>query len=277
MMRQLFVFYLLGILLLGVELVYDQTYTGPKKLTVSSLGVSMGIPHHWSAVAREGEGMTLFQNKTEDTILMHAKTLNTRKAIEYLNNAHYLKNGVKIFPRERVVKLSSHIYRRAYAADGDTAHSLVLIYTILGPQERGVVMQAQYDTMHESAIMVTTMHIAQTLSFTPLKQLKSALDDLELRLKGAHVVYAKREGAYDEERELWLCSNRRYMLNAQQTVSEGMSRVEQKTYGRWSVDGSFLLLHGDDGLDRKIEVKIRESVLLFDGQRSYELANHQCK
>lgn len=276
-MRHLLNLYLFGALLFGVELVYDQTYTGPKKLTVSSLGVSMGLPHQWSAVAREGEGMTLFQNKTKDTIVMRAKTFNTLKAINYLNSVHYLKNGVKVFPQERVVKLSSHIYRRAYTAEGDLERPSVLIYVVLGPQERGVVMKAQYDTMHDSAMKVTTMHIAQTLSFTPLKQLKSALDDLELRLKGAHVVYAKREGAYDEERELWLCSNRRYMLNAQQTVAEGMSRVENRTYGQWSVDGSFLLLHGDDGLDRKIEVKIQDSVLLFDGQRSYELANHQCK
>jgi hypothetical protein len=277
MMRQLLVFYLLGALLFGVELLYDRTYTGPKKLTVSSLGVSMGLPHDWSAVARQGEGVTLFQNKTEDTIVMRAKTLNKLKAINYLNAVHYLKNGVKIFPRGRVVKLGSHMYRRVYAADADASRSSVLIYVVLGPQERGVVMQAQYDTMHDSAIKVTTMHIAQTLSFTPLKQLKSALDDIEMRLKGAHVVYAKREGTYDEERELWLCSNGRYMLNAQQTVAEGLSRVERKTYGQWSVDGSFLLLNGDDGLDRRIEVKIQDSVLLFDGQRSYELANHQCR
>jgi len=277
MIRQLLSLYLFGALLFGVELVYDQTYTGPKKLTVSSLGVSMGLPHHWSAVAREGEGMTLFQNKTEDTISMRAKSLNPVKAVTYLNRVHYLKSGVKIFPRERVVKLGPHIYRRAYAAEGDSQRLSVLVYAVLGPQERGVVMQAQYDTMHDSAIKVTTMHIAQTLSFTPLTQLKSALDDLELRLKGTHVVYAKREGAYDEERELWLCSNRQYMLNAQQTVAEGMSRVKEKTFGKWSVDGSFLLLHGDDGLERRIEVEIRDSVLFFDGQRCYELANHQCR
>ena len=56
-----------------------------------------------------------------------------------------------------------------------------------------------------------------------------------------------------------------------------MSRVHEQKYGKWSVENEQLVLQGDDGLDRLIDVKFQDNALIFDGHRSYELKNHQCK
>ncbi len=276
-MRLLLSFFLLTTMLLSVELKLDEIYSGPKKLTVSSLGISMGIPRHWEAVAKKGEGLLLFQNETKNSMLLTAKSLNLSEAAVYLNEPHYLKNSRKIFPKERIVKISSYIYYRSFTSQGGYERASHLIYIVLGPQGRAVVMKIQYAKANESAIKATAMNIVQALSFTPTKQLQNALNDLEMRLKGAHVAYVKRDGAYDDKRELWLCSNKRYMIQEDRTVAGGMSRVHERKYGKWSVEYEKLILRGDDGLDRLIEVKRQDRALLFDGHRSYELRNHQCR
>lgn len=264
-------------LLSGVELELDKNYDGPKKLTVSQLGVSMGLPRHWEAVARRGEGLLLFQKGTIDTMTLYAKSFDLSEAIAYLNEPHYLNENIKVFPQERTVKLNSRIYRRSYTSNGGQDRASVLIYVILGPQKRAVVMKVKYDKANDSAVKATSMNIVQTLSFTPAKQLQNALQDLEMRLNGIHVAYVKRDGAYDEKRELWLCSNRRYLLLEERTVAGGMSRLQEQKSGTWSVEERELILQGDDGLDRLIKVQLQDKALLFDGQRSYELKNHQCK
>ena len=276
-MRLLISFFLFVTVLLGVELELDKNYVGPKKLTVSQLGVSMGLPNHWEAVAKKDEGLVLFQQGTKDTMVLRTESFNVSEAITYLNEPHYLKDNIKVFPQERIVKLNARIFRRAYTSNGGQGRASVLIYVILGPQERAVVMKVQYDKANDSAIKATTMNIVQALSFTPTKQLQNALQDLEMRLKGAHIAYIKRDGAYDEKRELWLCSNRRYLILEERTVAGGMSRVQEQKLGRWSVENEQLILQGDDGLDRLIDVKLQDNALLFDGHRSYELKNHQCK
>ncbi len=276
-MRVLVGFFLFVTLLFGAELELDKNYVGPKKLTVSHLGVNMGLPHRWEAVARRGEGLVLFQKGTKDMMVLRSKSLNIQEALVYLNEPHYLNKSIKIFPQERIVKLNSRIYRRAYSSNGAQERASVLIYVVLGPQERAVVMKVQYDKANDSAIKATAMNIVQTLSFTPTKQLQNALQDLEMRLKGAHVVYAKRDGVYDDKHELWLCSNGRYLIQEERTVAGGMSRVKEQKLGRWSVENEQLILQGDDGMDRQINVKLQDKALLFDGHRSYELRNHKCK
>ncbi len=276
-MRLLFSFFLFTTLLTGVELELETNYEGPKKLTVSQLGISMGLPRHWDAVAKKGEGLLLFQKSTKDTMLLRAKSLSREEGATYLNEPHYLANKIKVFPQERIVKLSSRIFRRAYTAQGGYDRASHLIYVVFGPQDRAVVMKVKYDRDNETAIKASSMYVVQAISFTPTRQLKNALRDLGMRLKGAHFAYVKRDGAYDEKRELWLCSNRRYLIKEDRTVAGGRSRVHEQKYGKWSVENEQLILQGDDGLDRLIEVKLQNNALIFDGHRSYELKNHQCQ
>lgn len=277
MIRLLMGFFLFTMVLSGVELALDKTYTGPKKLTVSQLGVNVGLPHHWNAVAKKGEGLLLFQKDTNDTMRLRAADMNADTALNYLSEPHYLNNRDKIFPQEQIIRLSSRIFRRVYAVDGGENRPLVLLYVVLGPQERAVVMRISYDRANDSAIRATSMNIVQAISFTPTKQLKNALQDLEMRLTGAHITYARRDGAYEDMRELWLCSNRQFRLEEERTLSNGMSRVKERRSGRWSVENKVLILQGDDGLDRMITVEIEDKALMFDGQRGFELENHRCR
>lgn len=276
-MRLLVLFFLWITLLPGAELELDKNYHGPQKLTVPNLGVSMGVPRNWKAVAKKNEGLLLYQNETNDTMVLRPKSWTANEALNYLNEPHYLQNRIKIFPQGEIVKLNSRIYRRAYMPNGGKDRAAILIYIVLGPQERGVVMKIVYDKDHDSAIKATSMSIVQALSFTPTKQLQNALKNLEMRLKGVHVVYLRRDGAYDEKRELWLCSDRRYLLQEDRTVAGGMSLVQQHKEGVWSIENDALVLQGADGFDRHIDVELKDNMLIFDGQRSYELQNHQCK
>ncbi len=258
------------------ELVLDKHYTGPQKLTVSSLGISMGLPSHWEAIAHKHEGLRLFQNESKNSMLLRSKEMDLADVEVYLSRPHYFEDNTKLFPLGRIVTLSSRIYYRSYAINGESSH-LVTFYVVLGPQKRAVVMRVLYDIADDSAIKATGMNIIQALSFTPTKQLQSKTQDLETRLKGVHLAYMKRDGAYDNKRELWLCSNKRYLLKEERVVAGGMSRATDQKFGHWSLENKKLILRADDGFEYFIEVKRKDSALILDGIRSYELKNHQCQ
>ncbi len=276
-MRLFLSFFLLVTLLFSVELELDKNYSGPKKLTVSQLGVSMGVPHQWEAVAKKGKGLLLFQQTTDDTMRLRAKRMNASEAITYLGKPHYVNGSTKLFPQDLIVKIGIRIFSRAYTKAGAQGSDAFLIYVVLGPQERAVVINVRYDKAHDSAVKATAMNIVQTLTFTPTKQLQNTLQDLEMRLNGTHFAYIQRDGAYDNKHELWLCSDGRYLLYEDRTLAGGLSRVKEQKSGRWSVEDETLILQGDEGFDRLINIKRQDNVLFFDGQRSYELKNSQCK
>lgn len=276
-MRILVGFLLWTSMLYGVELSLETIYNGPEKLTVSNLGISMGLPRHWQAVAKEGKGLKLFQKDSNDTMLLRAKELSAAEVASYLNVPHYIGNNIKIFPQKRIVTLNSRIYRRAYAFNGSYSKQGILLYLILGPQNRVVLMHVLYDKAHDSSIKASSMNVVQTMNFTPTKQLQSLLQGMEIRLKGIHISYLRRDAGYDNKRELWLCSNKRYLLKDERTVAGNMSRITEQKFGKWSYENQHLILQGDDGFEHFIRVKAQDRVLFFDGVRSYELKNHQCQ
>jgi hypothetical protein len=276
-MRTLLLFLIITVSLFSVELEFNKTYVGPIKLTASSLGANMGVPAHWKAIAKKGEGLLLFQETSQDTITLRSKQFTANDALRYLNTTHYLKDNLKIFPQERIVKLNSHIFSRVYTSQGGITRAAHLIYIIVGTQSRAVVINISYDKKNENAIKAISMNIAQALSFTTTRQLKSLEHNLASRLKGLHIAYIKRDGAYDEKRELWLCSNQRYLIQENRTVAGGMSRVTEQKLGNWVFKNKQLILKGDDGLDRLITVELKDNALLFDGIRGYELNNRKCQ
>ena len=276
-MRILLGFLLFTFSLFSVELELDKTYQGPIKLTVSSLGANMGVPPHWKATANEKMGLLLFQESSKDTMTLRSKQLNVNEAIGYLNETHYLKKNLKIFPQERIVKINQHIFRRTYTSNGGYDRASHLIYIVVGPQSHAVIINVRYALKNESAIKAISMNVAQALSFSATPQLKSLERNLSSRLKGLHIAYIKRDGAYDEKRELWLCSNRRYLIQEDRTVAGGMSRVKEQKLGNWDFENHQLVLKGDDGLDRLIKVELQDNALLFDGIRGYELNNRKCQ
>jgi len=275
-MRIIYFLMLLNTLVFSVELSLNKSYEGPVKLTVSSLGINMGVPSRWQAIAESSKGLKLSQKKSEDVMVLRAKELSINEVANYLSAPHYLQNNIKIFPEGRIVTINSRIYRRLYAVTGGQGREAVLIYVILGPQNRAVTMRIVYDKSHDSSIKATSMNIVQSLSFTPTKQLSSRRS-IEARLKGLHVSYMQRDGAYDDKRELWLCSNKRYMILEERTVAGGMSRMHEKKLGQWFFENSHLILRADDGLERLIKIELKDKALLFDGIRSFELKNHTCQ
>lgn len=258
------------------ELVWDKHYVGPQKLTVTSLGISMGLPPRWEAIAKKGKGLKLFQSKTKNVIVLRSTEMDLSEVEAFLNAPHYLQNNTKLFPQGRIESLSSKIHYRSYAINGERDR-VVTFYVVLGPQKRIVVMRVLYNIADDSAIKATSMNIVQTLSFTPTKQLQSLVQNLELRLKGAHLAYMQRDGAYDNKRELWLCSNKRYLSKEDHTVAGGMSRTTEQKFGQWSLENGKLILRADDGMEHFIKVERQDNALILDGARSYELKNHQCE
>ena len=138
-------------------------------------------------------------------------------------------------------------------------------------------MQADYDSENDSSVKATTMSITQTLTFTPTEQLKTAYVDLELRLRGIHAVFMRDEKGFEGKSELWLCSDRRYLLREEHMSAGGSAIAPEQISGSWSVEDAKLVLRGDDGRVLLIGVELRDKALLFDGYRSYELANHRCR
>jgi len=276
-MRIILGFFLLTLSLFAVELEVNKTYVGPIKLTVTSLGVNMGVPPRWSAMAKQESGLLLFQDSSNDTMLLRSKQLTVTDALNYLSETHYLTNNHKIFPQERIVKINPHLFSRVYTSHGGIERASYLIYIIVGPQSRGVIMNVNYAPKNESAIKAISMNITQALSFTATRQLKSLESNLNERLKGLHVAYIKRDGAYDEKRELWLCSNHRYLIQEDRTVAGGMSRVKEQKLGNWTFENNQLVLRDDNGLDRLVKIKLQDNALLFDGIRGYELNNRKCQ
>ena len=273
---------ILGILLLtsalfAVNLESNKHYVGPLKLTATQLGVSMGLPKGWEAIAREGEGLLLTSTETNDTIVIRAKELDLNAAGRYLNRTHYLKKSVKIFPTDRIIKINNHIFQRRFVFNESYSKKSLLVSIVLGPQNRAVMVRATYDAKNETTIKAITMNIVQTLSFTPTKRLNTSLSNLQKRLEGSHIVYLKRDGAYDDKRELWLCSNGRFQIYEERTIAGGMSRTKEEQFGSWFVENDQLVLQGDSGQERLIVLKRQNRALLFDGHRSYELTNHRCK
>jgi len=274
---RIFIIILLFLTLLPAEeLVIGKEYVGPQKLTVSALGVSMGLPYHWKAIAHEHEGLKVYQSNSKNSMLLHAKEMGLSEVETYLNQPHYLENNTKLFPQGRIASLSSKIYYKMYAING-ISNRVVTFYVILGPQQRAVVMRVLYDVADDSAIKATSMNIVQALSFTPTKQLQSLTQNLLTRLKGIHLAYMKRDGAYDNKRELWLCSNKRYLLKEEHVMAGGMSRETEQKFGQWSLEHTKLILRADDGREYFMEVKRQDNALILDGVRSYELKNHQCQ
>ena len=274
---RIFIMILLFLTLMPAEeLVLEKHYVGPQKLTVSSLGISMGLPHNWKAIAHEHEGLKLYQSSSKNIMLLHSKEMDLLEVETYLTQPHYLENNTKLFPQGRIASLSSRIYYKTYAING-ISDRVVTFYVILGPQKRAVVMRVLYDVADDSAIKATSMNIVQALSFTPTKQLQSITQNLTTRLKGIHLAYMKRDGAYDSKREMWLCSNKRYLLKEERVVAGGMSRETEQKFGQWSLEHKKLILRADDGREYFIEVKRQDNALILDGVRSYELKNHQCQ
>ncbi|MEA3372965.1 MAG: hypothetical protein U9Q62_04665, partial [Campylobacterota bacterium] len=92
-----------------------------------------------------------------------------------------------------------------------------------------------------------------------------------------HFTYYETVGLYSEKRELWLCSNDRFILRAHQAVGGGTSGMLLEYRGSWLVTDNVLKLHYADGSQKMILLREEGNAIFFNESRSYRLTNRVCR
>ena len=259
----------------AVELEKGHTYEGPLKLTAKSLGVGMGLPSRWKASLPTGGGLHLVKQESEMRIIIRSKEFKTRDALEYLNLPVQFEPGIMLFPSKRIVQLSPTKYRRSYRVNGIKAEAQV--YVVLGTQKRATVMTGICAPHESTALQNSMLLIANSITFTQIKPLASAAGTLKKRIGGAHFVYYEKIAKHSEKREIWLCSDGRFVLREYRAVSSHTSSMVTDHQGKWHVDGKNLLLQFYDGSQTYISVMEKNKVIFFDDQRTYRMKNRVCR
>lgn len=261
--------------LYGVELQRGYAYVGPIKLTAKSLGVGLGISHGWRASLPKQGGLQVKSEEDDILITMQSKEMNREDALNYLNLPIEYETGVMLFPSKRIIDLTSTKFRRSYRVNGKNA--VAVVYIILGTQHRAVVMTGMCAPEDIDKMQIEMFSIANTITFTALKPLKTEDSPLKSRLRGGHFTYYEKVGLRSEKRELWLCSNNQFVFRAHEALTGQKSGITTEYRGRWVVDDTILKLQFSDGSQRPILLKEEGSAILFNGNRSYRLSNRVCR
>jgi hypothetical protein len=131
--------------LLSVEIEKHTKYEGPLKLSASAYGVAFALPEGWSAQLLGEEGPFFLQKQGGSMqVVMNTQSIDISGVSQYLNRKFEYDSGVKIFPTKRIRQISGTVYRRVYIVNGSDFSDEAVVYVILGPQERGVVMTGFY-------------------------------------------------------------------------------------------------------------------------------------
>lgn len=259
----------------GVELQRGKSYLGPIKLTAKSLGVGLGISPGWLASLPESGGLQIRREGHDLMITMRSKEMDTEEALQYLNLPVEYEPGVMLFPSQRIVNLSSTKFRRSYRVNGRNAEAIV--YVVLGPQRRAVVVTGLYAPQERDMMQVEMFSLVNTVTFTALKPLKTEESPLKSRLKGGFFTFYENVGLRSEQRELWFCSNNRFILRMHQAVTGGKSTMITEYRGHWVLDDTILKLQFSDGSQQPYLLQDKGHAILFNGNRSYRLKNRLCR
>ncbi len=266
---------LLSIGLYGVELQRGQSYEGPMKLTAKILGVGLGISREWRASLPEQGGLQVSSNVNGIIITMRSKELTADDAMQYLNLPIEYEPGVMLFPSKRIVELTRSKLRRSFRVNGRDAEAI--IYVLLGPHRRAVVMTGLSSPRERDLMQAELLSIANTVTFTPLKPLSDDRNSLKQRLIGGYFTYYETVGLGSEKRELWLCSEGRFILRAREATGGGISRELIEYRGSWTTDDIQLKLHFKDGSQKSIFLREEGNAIFFNESRSYRLTNRVCR
>ncbi len=257
----------------SVELKRGQHYEGPVKLTAATLGIGLGISSKWNASLGQKGPLKVVSETKDMTITLQAKEMTKESAVQYLTFPIEHQNGEILFPRERIIELTPTKFRRHYRMG--SSDDAVMIYVILGPQRRAVVMTGIAQPKSMDSLQSEMFSIASTITFTPMKPLLDENNPLKSRLKGGHFVYYESVGQFNEKREVWLCSNGQFALRAHKIVRG--SREIYKYHGSWVLDEYVLKLNMADGSQKKVYVRDEGKALFFNETRIYRLKNSVCR
>ena len=252
-------------------------YTGPKKLTAIDLGASMMLPAGWEAQLASERGPLVMQSLSGNTrILLEANMSVTGNPAAFLEEKK-LYYGLELFSPTQIKRMRPSLYYRLYQVEGSDTYSQALLYLIIGPQGRSVLMYGffepgDYDTMRQ-----TMMTFSDTLGFTAMRALPQQMSRLYMQLENAHFVFYARRGSFSERREVWLCRSGSAILKGIYTVANNTSRRAIVRKGQWSFADNVLTLALNDGSVERYRVSKQENTLYFDDAQTFRLPNYGCK
>lgn len=266
---------LLSVTLFAVELERDHTYSGPLKLTVRSLGVGLGLPNGWRAELPTGGGMRLSREASAIRMDIHAQEFEPHDAIDYLSLPVQFRSTLMLFPEKRIVRLSGTKYRRSFNVSGGKESAL--LYIVLGPQRRAAVLTGVAPEEELTAMRNSMLSIANTITFTQIKPPAEMVGSFRKKIDGGHYIYYETVDGHNEKREIWLCSEGKFVLKGARAIASNTSTVSMTYQGRWHVKKKELILQFVDGSQKSIMLHQVDNALFFGEQRTYPMRNAVCR
>ena len=252
-------------------------YTGPLKLTAVNLGASMMLPSGWEAQLVSERGPLVLQSRTDASrILMEANVSVTGDPTALLEEKKEYY-GLELFSPTQVKRMRPSLYYRLYQVSGSDTFSQALLYLVLGPQGRAVLLYGFFAPGGYDAMRQTMMTFSDSLGFTAMRALPKQLTMLYMQLEDGHFVFYARRGSFSEKREVWLCRGGSAILKGIYTVANNTSRRTLVRRGSWSLDDDRLVLELTDGSVERYRVTKEQNTLFFDGAQTFRLPNHGCR
>lgn len=271
---QLF-FLLLSVTLFAVELERGHTYSGPLKLTAKSLGVGLGLLNTWRAELPKSGGMQLSREASAIRIDIHAQEFEPHDAIDYLSLPVQFRSTLMLYPEKRIIRLSATKYRRSFNVSGGKESAL--LYIVLGPQRRAAVLTGVAPAEELTAMRNSMLSIANTITFTQIKPPAEMAGSLRKKITGGHYIYYESVDGHNEKREIWLCSEGKFVLKGARAIASNTSTISTTYQGRWLVKKEDLILQFVDGSQTSITLRQVDSALFFGEQRTYPMKNGVCR
>ena len=111
------------------------------------------------------------------------------------------------------------------------------------------------------------LKLVNSVGFTPTKQLPTANKNIEEKIAGGRFVYYSQKGGYSTKKEIWLCSNRHYIMH----------KNHMETYGTWRIQDGKLVFKHRDATESFVDIEAKGSAIYFSGVRVYRLGNRKCR
>jgi len=245
-------------------------YKGPMKLTGKRIGASMWLPLHWQTLplklTSKNTMLVLHHEQKPLNIEIYPNDFNAFQAVQYLQKNIILPTGTLLTPSKRVEKISSLLYRATYNENDLTNKRKVIAYILIGPQHRSLSFFGFYDVADEYEMKSYLLKFVKSVSFTPTRPLPETNKAIKDKLSGGRFVYYSQKNGYSTKKEIWLCSNQKYIMH----------KHHQESYGTWRIQDEKLVFKHYDATESFVDIKSEDGAIYFSGVRVYRLKNRKC-
>ncbi|WP_345985930.1 hypothetical protein WCX49_02120 [Sulfurimonas sp. HSL-1656] len=253
-----------------------RVYAGPQKLGVPSLGASLMLPARWNAQLSGERGPLILQSPDgSGRILAEANVSVLGSPLQMLPErmTYY---GLKLFSPSQPSALRTSLLYRLYRVEGPGPFTRALVYVVLGPQGRAIVLYGFFTPEGYDGMRQTMISLGDSIGFTPLRALPSHMEGIYQRITGGHFVFYQNNGAFTEKREVWLCRSGKAVLRGVYTVANETSRHTLLRRGEWHLEAEHLQLNFGDGSSERYTVRLDNNTLYFGDAQTFRLPNHTC-